>query len=113
MAVLSEMDGRPLCYPASSQVALLHEWHRDGVNRTHPHQTCCSRLLADSGPLRGQLMSSCLGPGPGCSLSGQTSLPHRALVRPLPGDWETAGGVPGADDKKCLSATRVRQALGP
>ena len=28
---LSGMDGRALCYPASSQVALLHEWHRDGV----------------------------------------------------------------------------------
>ena len=65
---LSEMDGRALCYPAFSQVALIHEWHRDGVNRTHPHQTGCSRLLADPGPLRGQLMSSCLGSRPGLQL---------------------------------------------
>src|SRR4029450_2571290 len=62
---LSEIDGRALWYPAFSQLALLHEWHRDGMNRPHPHQTGCSRLLADPGPLRGQLMSSCLGPGPG------------------------------------------------
>jgi hypothetical protein len=30
------MDGRALCYPASVQVALIHEWHRDGVNRNAP-----------------------------------------------------------------------------
>jgi hypothetical protein len=34
MSHLSEMDDRALCYPAFSQVALLHEWHRDGVNHT-------------------------------------------------------------------------------
>jgi hypothetical protein len=109
---LSEMDGRALCYPAFSQVALIHEWHRDGVNRIHPHQTGCSRLLADPDPLRGQLMSSCLGPGRGCSWSGQTSLADRALVRALVGDWDDRRRGPGAGDKKCLSATRVGH-LGP
>jgi hypothetical protein len=30
---LSEIDGQAPCYPAFPQVALIHEWHRDGVNR--------------------------------------------------------------------------------
>ena len=34
---LSEIDGRALCYPAFPQLALIHEWHRDGVNHAHPH----------------------------------------------------------------------------
>jgi hypothetical protein len=29
---LSEMDGRALCYPASSQVAPLRKSYKDGVN---------------------------------------------------------------------------------
>ena len=33
MGVLSEMDGRALCYPASPQAVPIREWHRDGVNR--------------------------------------------------------------------------------
>jgi len=37
-ASLAEMDGRALCYPAFSQVAPIHDWHRDGVDRTHPDQ---------------------------------------------------------------------------
>ena len=24
--------------PAFPQLALIHEWHRDGVNHVHPHQ---------------------------------------------------------------------------
>jgi hypothetical protein len=32
---LSEIDGWALCYPAFPQVALIHEWHRDGVNHAH------------------------------------------------------------------------------
>jgi hypothetical protein len=35
---LSEIDGWAPCYPAFPQLALIHEWHRDGVNHTHPHQ---------------------------------------------------------------------------
>jgi hypothetical protein len=31
---LSEMDGQALCYPAFPQLALIHEWHRDGVNHS-------------------------------------------------------------------------------
>jgi hypothetical protein len=31
------MDGQALCYPASPQLALLHEWQRDGVNHADPH----------------------------------------------------------------------------
>ena len=32
---LSEIDGWALCYLAFPQVALIHEWHRDGVNHAH------------------------------------------------------------------------------
>jgi hypothetical protein len=28
------MDGRALCYPAFPQLALIHKWHRDGVNHS-------------------------------------------------------------------------------
>jgi hypothetical protein len=28
------MDGQALCYPAFPQLALIHEWHRDGVNHS-------------------------------------------------------------------------------
>ena len=35
---LSDIDGRALCYPASLQLALIHELHRDGVNHVHPPQ---------------------------------------------------------------------------
>jgi hypothetical protein len=35
---LAEMDGRALCYPAFPQLALIREWHRDGVNHAYPHQ---------------------------------------------------------------------------
>src|SRR4029450_6954515 len=27
----AEMDGRALCYPAFPQLALIREWHKDGV----------------------------------------------------------------------------------
>jgi len=33
---LSEIDGRTLCYPASSQVVQLRKYHRDGVNCDPP-----------------------------------------------------------------------------
>src|SRR5918997_1865042 len=37
--------------PAFSQLALIHEWHRDGVNHTHPHQlTIAVYLRAADGP---------------------------------------------------------------
>jgi hypothetical protein len=32
MGVLSEIDGWALCYLAFPQLALIREWHRDGVN---------------------------------------------------------------------------------
>ena len=35
---LSGIEGWAPCYPAFSQLVLIHEWHRDGVNHTHPHQ---------------------------------------------------------------------------
>jgi hypothetical protein len=38
MGVLSGIEGWAPCYPAFSQLVLIHEWHRDGVNHTHPHQ---------------------------------------------------------------------------
>src|SRR5215216_4382179 len=81
-------------------------------DRTHPHQTGCSRLLADPGPLRGQLMSSCLGPGRGCSLSGQASLPDRALVRPLFGDWDNRRGARRGDKETPWSEPYVGQPAG-
>jgi hypothetical protein len=39
MGVLSEIDGCALCYPAFPQLALIHEWHKDGVNR---RSSCCA-----------------------------------------------------------------------
>jgi hypothetical protein len=36
MGVLSEMDGRALCYPAFSLVVLLRKSYKDGVNRCPP-----------------------------------------------------------------------------
>ena len=40
---LSEMDGQALCYPAFPQLALIHEWHRDGVS--HSSGSPCRRWL--------------------------------------------------------------------
>jgi hypothetical protein len=36
MRVLSEIDGLAPCYPAFPQLALIHQWHRDGVNTPVP-----------------------------------------------------------------------------
>jgi hypothetical protein len=36
MGVLSEIDSRAPCYPAFPQLALIREWHKDGVNRRPP-----------------------------------------------------------------------------
>jgi hypothetical protein len=49
MGVLSDIDGPAPCYPAFPQLALVHQWHRDGVNHARAHQLG-SRLLA--GPLQ-------------------------------------------------------------
>ena len=38
MGGLSEIDGWALCYPAFPQLALIHAWHRDGVNHAGPYQ---------------------------------------------------------------------------
>ena len=35
---LSEIEGCALCYPAFPQLALIREWHRDGVNHASPYQ---------------------------------------------------------------------------
>jgi hypothetical protein len=42
MGVLSEIDRRAPCYPAFPQLALIHEWHRDGLNHARAHQLATS-----------------------------------------------------------------------
>jgi hypothetical protein len=36
--VLSAIDGCALCCPAFLQLALIHSWHRDGLNHAGPCQ---------------------------------------------------------------------------
>jgi hypothetical protein len=47
MRVLSEMDGRALCYPAFPLVGLLRKSYKDGVNRCPPPSA--RRYVAGSG----------------------------------------------------------------
>ena len=47
MAVLSEIDGCALCYPAFPQLVLIRERHRDGVN--HAETRALSWALSSCG----------------------------------------------------------------
>jgi hypothetical protein len=71
MGVLSEIDGPAPCYPAFPQLALIHQWHRDGVNHARAHQLG-SRLLA--GPLQPGTMFQCT--------PGRAPSPHPPGGRP-------------------------------
>jgi hypothetical protein len=41
---LSEIDGRPLCYPAFPLVVPINEDHRDGVNDGEPRNVTAAAL---------------------------------------------------------------------
>jgi hypothetical protein len=72
------MDGQAPCYPAVLQLALIRQWHRDGVNHARAHQLG-SRLLAAR---RSRAPRAVLGERLAPSLGRPPAEPGRATTAP-------------------------------
>jgi hypothetical protein len=115
MAVLSEMDSRPLCYPAFALVVLVRKSYKDGVNRSplpdpeHPaggpvlHLAELLRRAATAGSANGVAgarvwqvdlergagaLAAILDPGPAAVELGE----HAHQRQPDPNAWRVRGG---------------------